>query len=121
MCAFRDAGLAFAERAADLAQFGESSRIGHGMAKAKKGVKKFQKKLAAGGGHKKKKLHFKRDKAAAAKAAEEHRPTANPRLEASGELFNMLDPRKLVCSLHQSSKVSVAPSLSHKVICKGVA
>lgn len=40
------------------------------MGKVKKGVKKFQKKIAGGGVHKKKKLHFRRDKADAAKAAE---------------------------------------------------
>lgn len=39
------------------------------MGKVKKGVKKFQKKIAGGGVHKKKKLHFRRDKAEAAKAA----------------------------------------------------
>ena len=46
------------------------------MAKAKKGVKKFQKKIAAGGVHKKKKLHFKRDKAEAAKAVAPVEPSA---------------------------------------------
>ncbi|DBA84942.1 TPA: hypothetical protein ACH3X2_005684 [Trebouxia sp. C0005] len=40
------------------------------MGKVKKGVKKFQKKIAGGGVHKKKKLHFRRDKADAAKAAQ---------------------------------------------------
>lgn len=39
------------------------------MGKIKKGVKKFQKKIAGGAVHKKKKLHFRRDKADAAKAA----------------------------------------------------
>ena len=39
------------------------------MGKVKKGVKKFQKKIAGGGVHKKKKLHFRRDKAEAVKAA----------------------------------------------------
>ena len=49
------------------------------MGKVKKGVKKFQKKIAGGGVHKKKKLHFRRDKAEAAKAAEAVEATAaNP-------------------------------------------
>ncbi|KAL3162814.1 hypothetical protein ABBQ32_009271 [Trebouxia sp. C0010 RCD-2024] len=39
------------------------------MGKIKKGVKKFQKKIAGGAVHKKRKLHFRRDKADAAKAA----------------------------------------------------
>lgn len=56
------------------------------MAKVKKGVKKFQKKIAGGGVHKKKKLHFRRDKADAAKAAEVREQSAAAKEKKSGAL-----------------------------------
>ena len=56
------------------------------MAKVKKGVKKFQKKIAGGGVHKKKKLHFRRDKADAAKAAEVREQSAAANEKKSGAL-----------------------------------
>ena len=56
------------------------------MAKVKKGVKKFQKKIAGGGVHKKKKLHFRRDKADAAKAAEVREQSAAARQKKAGAL-----------------------------------
>lgn len=55
------------------------------MGEIKKGVKKFQKKLAGGGVHKKKKLHFRRDKAEAAKAAEERATVADPTPKSTGK------------------------------------
>ncbi len=54
------------------------------MGKVKKGVKKFQKKIAGGGVHKKKKLHFRRDKADAAKAAEVQEQSVAAQRKKSG-------------------------------------
>ena len=58
------------------------------MGKIKKGVKKFQKKLAGGGVHKKKKLHFRRDKAEAAKAAEERATFTDPTPKSTGTVLD---------------------------------
>ena len=71
------------------------------MGKIKKGVKKFQKKLAGGGVHKKKKLHFRRDKAEAAKAAEERATVPDPKAKSTGTVF---DP-KMLHTLHRESRV----------------
>lgn len=57
------------------------------MGKVKKGVKKFQKKIAGGGVHKKKKLHFRRDKAEAAKAAASAEPSVK-RVTPPGAAYN---------------------------------
>lgn len=57
------------------------------MAKVKKGVKKFQKRIAGGGVHKKKKLHFRRDKADAAKAAEAQVQSAAVQQKKAGSFF----------------------------------
>ncbi len=59
------------------------------MGKVKKGVKKFQKKIAGGGVHKKKKLHFRRDKAEAAKAAEVQEQSVAAQRKNSGASIAM--------------------------------
>lgn len=55
------------------------------MGKIKKGVKKFQKKIAGGAVHKKKKLHFRRDKADAAAFAAAAAASAEPSVPSTSK------------------------------------
>ena len=84
------------------------------MGKIKKGVKKFQKKIAGGGVHKKKKLHFRRDKAEAAKAAESHVQSAAAEKNKAGGpdvVILVVAKRCLDCSSNVAMLACWAPEL----------
>ncbi len=82
------------------------------MGKVKKGVKKFQKKIAGGGVHKKKKLHFRRDKADAAKAAESQELSAAVQQKKAGAL---LPNAPLLCSAPRECKTTSGVTVVDKV------